>query len=177
MSDRLTIEQRHNNMADCAYTQGVTLGQELLGLQPVRGKVSKVPLHRPCGTSRVSYRSFLLWISSLCSHLLAQIHNKNLRQGDNPLEDLLWSGPGNCGGFQFPSSGARWFRACRGLFLRPNCFVHWPNIHLGNWSQFCKLIFFIETYCAIIRGMPSSYSQEDATGISLVSSHRSYFFN
>ena len=22
MSDRLTIEQRHNNMADCAYTQG-----------------------------------------------------------------------------------------------------------------------------------------------------------
>ena len=26
MSDRLTIEQRHNNMADCAYTQGVTLG-------------------------------------------------------------------------------------------------------------------------------------------------------
>ena len=23
MSDRLTIEQRHNNMADCAYTQGV----------------------------------------------------------------------------------------------------------------------------------------------------------
>ena len=25
MSDRLTIEQRHNNMADCAY-QGVTLG-------------------------------------------------------------------------------------------------------------------------------------------------------
>ena len=42
-------------------------------------KVSKVPLHRPCGTSRVSCRSFLLWISSLCSHLLAQIHNKNLR--------------------------------------------------------------------------------------------------
>ena len=141
------------------------------------GKVSKVPLHRPCGTSRVSCRSFLLWISSLCSHLPAQNHNKNPRQGDNLLGDLLWSGPGNCGDFQFPSSGARWFRACRGLFLRPNCFVHWPNIHLGNWSQFCKLIFFIETYCAIIRGMPSSYSQEDATGISLVSSHRSYFFN
>ena len=38
MSDRLTIEQLHNNMADCAYTQGVTLGKELLGLQPVRGK-------------------------------------------------------------------------------------------------------------------------------------------
>ena len=55
--------------ADCAYTQGVTLGQELLGLQPVWRKVSKVPLHRPCGTSRVSCRSFLLWISSLCSHL------------------------------------------------------------------------------------------------------------
>ena len=140
-------------------------------------KVTTVPLHRPCGTSRVSCRSFLLWISSLCSHLPAQNHNKNPRQGDNLLGDLLWSGPGNCGGFQFPSSGARWFWACRGLFLRPNCFVHWPNIHLGNWSQFCKLIFFIETYCAIIRGMPSSYSQEDATGISLVSSHRSYFFN
>ena len=41
------------------------------------GKVSKVPLHRPCGTSRVSCRSFLLWISSPCLHLLAQIHNKN----------------------------------------------------------------------------------------------------
>ena len=26
MSDRLTIEQRHNNMADCAYTQGDALG-------------------------------------------------------------------------------------------------------------------------------------------------------
>lgn len=38
MSDRLTIEQRHNNMADCAYTQGVTLGMVLLGLQPVWGK-------------------------------------------------------------------------------------------------------------------------------------------
>ena len=79
MSDRLTIEQRHNNMADYAYNQGVTLGEELLPLQGVWGKVSKVPLHRPCGTSRVSCRSFLLWISSLCSHLLAQIHNKNLR--------------------------------------------------------------------------------------------------
>ena len=54
MSDRLTIEQRHNNMADCAYNQGVTLGEELLPLQGVWGKVSKVPLHRPCGTSRVS---------------------------------------------------------------------------------------------------------------------------
>ena len=78
------------------------------------GKVSKVPLHRPCGTSRVSCRSFLLWISSLCSHLPAQNHNKNPRQGDNLLGDLLWSGPGNCGDFQFPSSGARWFRACVG---------------------------------------------------------------
>ena len=37
MSDRLTIEQRHNNMADCAYTQGVTLGEELLPLQGVWG--------------------------------------------------------------------------------------------------------------------------------------------
>ena len=64
-----------------------------------------------------------------------------------------------------------------GSFFRPNCFVHWPNIHLWNRSQFCKLILFIETYCAIIRGMPSSYCQEDATSISLVSSHRSYFFN
>lgn len=62
-------------------------------------------------------------------------------------------------------------------FFRPNCFVHWPNIHLWNRSQFCKLILFIETYCAVIRGMPSSYCQEDATSISLVSSHRSYFFN
>ena len=26
MSDRLTIEQLHNNMADCAYTQGDALG-------------------------------------------------------------------------------------------------------------------------------------------------------
>lgn len=42
-------------------------------------KVITVLLRRPCGTSRVSCRSFLLWISSLCSHLLAQIHNKNLR--------------------------------------------------------------------------------------------------
>ena len=41
--------------------------------------LAKVPLHRLCETSRVSYRSFLLWISSLCLHLLAQIHNKNLR--------------------------------------------------------------------------------------------------
>ena len=37
MSDRLTIEQRHNNMADCAYNQGVTLGEELLPLQGVWG--------------------------------------------------------------------------------------------------------------------------------------------
>ena len=87
----VTVGSGHK--ADCAYTQGDTLGQELLGLQPVWGKVSKVPLHRPCGTSRVSCRSFLQWISSLCSHLLAQIHNKNLRQGDNPPGDLLWSGP------------------------------------------------------------------------------------
>ena len=35
MSDRLTIDQRHNNMADCAYNQGVTLGEELLPLQGV----------------------------------------------------------------------------------------------------------------------------------------------
>ena len=41
--------------------------------------LAKVPLHRLCETSRVSYRSFLLWISSPCLHLLAQIHNKNLR--------------------------------------------------------------------------------------------------
>ena len=38
MSDRLTIEQRHNNMADCAYNQGVTLGEELLPLQGVWDK-------------------------------------------------------------------------------------------------------------------------------------------
>ena len=37
MSDRLTIEQRHNNMADCAYNQGVTLWVELLPLQGVWG--------------------------------------------------------------------------------------------------------------------------------------------
>ena len=37
MSDRLTIDQRHNNMADCAYNQGVTLGEELLPLQVVWG--------------------------------------------------------------------------------------------------------------------------------------------
>ena len=37
MSDRLTIEQRHNNMADRAYNQGVTLGEELLPLQGVWG--------------------------------------------------------------------------------------------------------------------------------------------
>ncbi len=37
MSDRLTIDQRHNNMADCAYNQGVTLGEELLPLQGVWG--------------------------------------------------------------------------------------------------------------------------------------------
>ena len=37
MSDRLTIEQRHNNMADCAYNQGVTLWEELLPLQSVWG--------------------------------------------------------------------------------------------------------------------------------------------
>ena len=37
MSDRLTTEQRHNNMADCAYNQGVTLGEELLPLQGVWG--------------------------------------------------------------------------------------------------------------------------------------------
>ena len=42
MSDRLTIEQRHNNMADCAYTQGVTLGEVLLPLQGVWGKVSQI---------------------------------------------------------------------------------------------------------------------------------------
>ena len=35
MSDRLTIDQRHNNMADCAYNQGVTLWEELLPLQGV----------------------------------------------------------------------------------------------------------------------------------------------
>ncbi len=73
-------------------------------------------------------------------------------------------------------------RLCELAFLpdglyRPNCFVHWPNIHLCNRSQFCKLILFIETYCAVIRGMPSSYCQEDATGISLFSSHGSYLVN
>ena len=61
MSDRLTIDQRHNNMADCAYNQGVTLGGGASAPSGRVGrKVSKVPLHRPCGTSRVSYRSFLL---------------------------------------------------------------------------------------------------------------------
>ena len=38
MSDRLTIEQRHNNMADCAYNQGVTLG---LGASAPSGRVGQ----------------------------------------------------------------------------------------------------------------------------------------
>ena len=44
MSDRLTIEQRHNNMADCAYNQGVTLGEELLPLQGVWGGIPPAKL-------------------------------------------------------------------------------------------------------------------------------------
>lgn len=52
----------------------VEIMQKLMGYAAAE-KVSKVLLRRLCGTSRVSYRSFLLWISFLCSHLLAQIHN------------------------------------------------------------------------------------------------------
>lgn len=34
MSDRLTIEQLHNNMADCAYTQGDALARSFWAFSP-----------------------------------------------------------------------------------------------------------------------------------------------
>ena len=34
MSDRLTIEQRHNYMADCAYTQGLPWARSFWAFSP-----------------------------------------------------------------------------------------------------------------------------------------------
>lgn len=106
------------------------------------------------------------------SHVLPHTPKSSLKQHALNQRSPARSGIEN----RWPKGKAK-VKGIGGSFFRPNCFVHWPNIHLWNRSQFCKLILFIETYCAVIRGMPSSYCQEDATSISLVSSHRSYFFN
>ncbi len=127
----------------------------------------------PCQYIQVTCETLVtIYFLTELSHVLPHTPKSSLKQHALNQRSPARSGIEN----RWPKGKAK-VKGIGGLFFRPNCFVHWPNIHLWNRSQFCKLILFIETYCAIIRGMPSSYCQEDATSISLVSSHRSYFFN
>ena len=65
MSDRLTIDQRHNNMADCAYNQGVTLGEELLPLQGVPEPHAELELGTNNLKSSTGCRRFRL-LAAIC---------------------------------------------------------------------------------------------------------------
>ena len=127
----------------------------------------------PCQYIQVTCETLVtIFFLTELSHVLPHTPKSSLKQHALNQRSPARSGIEN----RWPKGKAK-VKGIGGSFFRPNCFVHWPNIHLWNRSQFCKLILFIETYCAVIRGMPSSYCQEDATSISLVSSHRSYFFN